>query len=78
MSAGGLERSTTGEAAFYYFIFRPIDLYYRDNRRFQGKNAVEKEKFIRLMHGYVATVKEHLGLQASTGLWRYEKDRVLC
>ncbi|PXF47707.1 NEDD8-activating enzyme E1 regulatory subunit [Gracilariopsis chorda] len=77
MLEGGLDPSGTGKASPYYPILRAVDLFHRANGRYPGSDTVVKDNDIALMHGYVATVKEQLGLQSNTGLWRHETEEMV-
>ncbi|KAI0565934.1 NEDD8-activating enzyme E1 regulatory subunit APP-BP1 [Gracilaria domingensis] len=77
MLEGGLDASTNGKASPYYAILRAVDKFHRQNGRYPGSDAVMKENDLALMHSYVSEIKEQLGLQSNSGLWRDETEEVV-
>eukprot|EP00178_Gracilaria_changii_P027573 TRINITY_DN88_c0_g1_i5.p2 TRINITY_DN88_c0_g1~~TRINITY_DN88_c0_g1_i5.p2 ORF type:complete len:683 (-),score=139.36 TRINITY_DN88_c0_g1_i5:9008-10849(-) len=77
MLEGGLDASTNGKASPCYAILRAADRFHCQNGRYPGSDAVMKENDLALMHGYVSEIKEQLGLQSNSGLWRDETEEMV-
>ncbi|CAN8070647.1 unnamed protein product [Agarophyton chilense] len=77
MLEGGLDASTNGKASPYYAILRAVDRFHRQNGRYPGSDAVMKDNDLALMHGYVSQIKDELGLQSNSGLWRDETEEMV-